>query len=121
MRAILDHRLASIPVLAAIVLMLPLLFPSGYYYRVAALVFVFALAAIGLKLPPMKTSSLANEENSGSSREASARLVRGPAATMLTWPGNSCTLRTRKLAALSRAGLIFGSPAGEGGTRYGSA
>ena len=50
MRAILDHRLASIPVLAAIVLMLPLLFPSGYYYRVAALVFVFALAAIGLNL-----------------------------------------------------------------------
>ena len=30
--------------------LLPLLFPSGYYYRVAALVFVFALAAIGLNL-----------------------------------------------------------------------
>src|SRR6266850_7736534 len=72
-------------------------------------------AAVGLKLPPMKTSSLAREENCGSNREAIARLVRGPAAMMLTWPGNSRTLRTRKLAALSRAGLIFGSPAGEGG------
>src|SRR4030088_2640208 len=79
------------------------------------------LAAVGLKLPPMKTSSLTSEENSGSNREASARLVRGPAATMLTWPGNSRTFLTRKLAALSRAGLIFGSPAREGGTRYGSA
>ena len=50
MRTILEHRLASIPVMTVIVLVLPLLFPSGYYYRVAALVFVFALAAIGLNL-----------------------------------------------------------------------
>src|ERR1700730_3422461 len=78
-------------------------------------------AAAGWKLPPMKTSSLTREENSGSNREGSARLLRGPAATMLTWPGNSRTFLTRKLAALSRAGLIFGSPAGDGGTRYGSA
>ncbi len=50
MRAILQHRLASIPLMTAVVLLLPLLFPSGYYYRVAALVFVFALAATGLNL-----------------------------------------------------------------------
>jgi branched-chain amino acid transport system permease protein len=49
-RALLDHRLASILVMAAIVAVLPLLFPSGYYYRVASLVFVFALASIGLNL-----------------------------------------------------------------------
>src|SRR3981081_3022454 len=74
-------------------------------------------AAVGLKLPPLKTHPLAGEENSGSNREPSAGLVRGPAATMLTWPGNSRTFLTRKLAALSRAGLIFGSPDGAGGTR----
>src|ERR1700731_196629 len=78
-------------------------------------------APVGLKLPPMNTSSLGREENAGAKREASARWGGGPAATMLTWPGNSRTFLTRKLAALSRAGLIFGSPAGEGGTRYGSA
>jgi branched-chain amino acid transport system permease protein len=50
MRAILQHRLASIPAMTAIVFLLPLFFPSGYYYRVAALVFVFALAATGLNL-----------------------------------------------------------------------
>ena len=49
-RTLLDHRLASIFVMAAIVAVLPLLFPSGYYYRVASLVFVFALASIGLNL-----------------------------------------------------------------------
>jgi branched-chain amino acid transport system permease protein len=49
-RRILDHRLASILVMAAIVVVLPLLFPSAYYYRVAALVYVFALASIGLNL-----------------------------------------------------------------------
>jgi branched-chain amino acid transport system permease protein len=48
--AFLGHRLASILVMAAIVVLLPLLFPSAYYYRVAALVFVFALASIGLNL-----------------------------------------------------------------------
>ena len=36
--------------MTAIVFVLPLFFPSGYYYRVAALVFVFALAATGLNL-----------------------------------------------------------------------
>jgi branched-chain amino acid transport system permease protein len=49
-RALLEHRLAGVVVMAAIVAVLPLLFPSAYYYRVAALVFVFALAAVGLNL-----------------------------------------------------------------------
>src|SRR5256885_11261997 len=50
MRALLSHRLVPVVVMAAIVAVLPLLFPSGYYYRVASLVFVFALASIGLNL-----------------------------------------------------------------------
>src|SRR4029450_13236241 len=49
-RALLEHRLAGVVVMAAIVAVLPLLFPSASYYRVAALVFVFALAAVGLNL-----------------------------------------------------------------------
>ena len=49
-RTLLQHRLASLVVMAAIVVLLPLFFPSAYYYRVAALVFVFALAALGLNL-----------------------------------------------------------------------
>lgn len=35
---------------AAIVIVLPLLFPSAYYYRIAVLVFIFALAVVGLNL-----------------------------------------------------------------------
>src|SRR5216684_1432427 len=50
MRALLSHRLAPVVAMAAIVVVLPLLFSSAYYYRVAALVFVFALASIGLNL-----------------------------------------------------------------------
>ncbi len=42
------HRLIALVPLAAIVLILPLLFPSAYYYRVAALVFIFAIASLGL-------------------------------------------------------------------------
>jgi branched-chain amino acid transport system permease protein len=50
MRALLNHRLVPVLAIAAVVVVLPLLFPSAYYYRVAALVFVFALASIGLNL-----------------------------------------------------------------------
>jgi branched-chain amino acid transport system permease protein len=50
MRALVTHRLVSLVPVAAIILVMPLLFPSAYYYRVAALVFVFALAAVGLNL-----------------------------------------------------------------------
>lgn len=35
-------------VLAALIVLLPLFFPSGYYYRVGALIFVNALSVIGL-------------------------------------------------------------------------
>jgi len=37
-------------ILIALVLVLPLVFPSAYYYRVAALVYIFALAVVGLNL-----------------------------------------------------------------------
>src|SRR5438132_998067 len=50
MRALLSHRLVPVVAMAAIVILLPLFFSSAYYYRVAALVFVFALASIGLNL-----------------------------------------------------------------------
>lgn len=50
MRALLEHRLASVLAMAAVLAVLPLFFPSAYYYRVAALVLVFALAAVGLNL-----------------------------------------------------------------------
>lgn len=49
-RKLLDHRLAMIVVVAAIVFVLPAWFPSAYYYRIAALVFIYALAAMGLNL-----------------------------------------------------------------------
>jgi branched-chain amino acid transport system permease protein len=44
------HRLIFLAPLAAIILLLPLLFSSAYYYRVGALVFIFAIAALGLNL-----------------------------------------------------------------------
>lgn len=50
MRGLLHHRLFGIAILAGIVVVLPLFFPSAYYYRVAALVFVFAIAVVGLNL-----------------------------------------------------------------------
>jgi branched-chain amino acid transport system permease protein len=48
MRRLAEHR--SSLILIALVLVLPLAFPSAYYYRVAALVFIFALAVVGLNL-----------------------------------------------------------------------
>ncbi len=50
MRALLDHRLAPAAAIAVILLLLPLVFPSTYYYRIAALVLIFALASLGLNL-----------------------------------------------------------------------
>lgn len=38
----------QLAVLAALIALLPLLFPSGYYYRVGALIFVNALSVVGL-------------------------------------------------------------------------
>jgi branched-chain amino acid transport system permease protein len=44
------HRLFPLIPLVAVIVVLPLLFPSAYYFRVAALVFIFAIAALGLNL-----------------------------------------------------------------------
>jgi branched-chain amino acid transport system permease protein len=49
-RALAAHRLAPLALVGAIIILLPPFFPSAYYYRVAALVFIFALAALGLNL-----------------------------------------------------------------------
>src|SRR5215831_10800241 len=50
MSSLLTHRLAPAAMAAAIALVLPLLFPSAYYFRIGALVFIFALAVVGLNL-----------------------------------------------------------------------
>src|SRR5271154_6842103 len=46
----LTHRYATVAVLVVIIGLLPLVFPSTYYFRVASLVFVSAFAAIGLNV-----------------------------------------------------------------------
>src|SRR5262245_63471084 len=50
MQGLLTHRLVPALAMAAVVVVLPVFLPSAYYYRVAALVFIFALAALGLNL-----------------------------------------------------------------------
>jgi len=50
LRALLEIRLLPAILVAAIVIILPLFFPSAYYYRIGALVFIFALAVVGLNL-----------------------------------------------------------------------
>lgn len=50
MARVLASRWTLVAVLAAILAVLPLFFPSNYYFRVAALVNIFALAAVGLNL-----------------------------------------------------------------------
>lgn len=45
-----SHRFITLLLLAVTVAVLPLLFPSGYYFRVAALVWISALAAVGLNI-----------------------------------------------------------------------
>src|SRR6266478_2226595 len=44
------HRYATLALLAVIIGLLPLFFPSTYYFRVASLVWVSAFAAIGLNI-----------------------------------------------------------------------
>jgi len=44
------HRLIPVLLMAVVIAAAPVLFPSGYYYRIFALVYVFALAALGLNL-----------------------------------------------------------------------
>ena len=50
MRTLSPRSLPALAWLALVMVLLPLLFPSAYYYRVGALVFIFALAAVGLNL-----------------------------------------------------------------------
>ena len=50
LRALLETRLLPAILVAAIVIILPAFFPSAYYYRIGALVFIFALAVVGLNL-----------------------------------------------------------------------
>ena len=50
MRTLLETRLLPAIAVAAIVIVLPWFFPSAYYYRIGALVFIFALAVVGLNL-----------------------------------------------------------------------
>jgi branched-chain amino acid transport system permease protein len=50
LRALLETRWMPVVLVAAIVVVLPLGFPSGYYYRIGALVFIFGLAVVGLNL-----------------------------------------------------------------------
>lgn len=50
MRALLDNRLMPAIAIAALIVILPLFFPSAYYYRIGVLVFIFALAVVGLNL-----------------------------------------------------------------------
>src|SRR6266446_8014874 len=45
-----SHRFITLLLLVVTVAVLPLLFPSGYYFRVAALVWISALAAVGLNI-----------------------------------------------------------------------
>jgi branched-chain amino acid transport system permease protein len=47
---LIGHRCAPLTLLTLVVLFLPLVFPSTFYYRIGALVFIFALAVIGLNL-----------------------------------------------------------------------
>src|SRR4051794_5672937 len=46
----LRSRAIPLVLIAAAIALLPLIFPSGYYFRVAALVWISALAAIGLNI-----------------------------------------------------------------------
>jgi branched-chain amino acid transport system permease protein len=50
LRNLLENRLLPPIAVAAVFVSIPWFFPSAYYYRVAALVFIFALAVAGLNL-----------------------------------------------------------------------
>lgn len=50
MPAAFGNRYGTLIVLAAIIALLPMMFPSSYYFRVASLVWISAFAAIGLNI-----------------------------------------------------------------------
>ena len=65
----------------------------------------------------MYTSSPTRPAKAGSSDCASARLVSGPVATMLTWPGYCRTMRSMNSAACSSRGRTTdGLPSASSGT-----
>ena len=64
----------------------------------------------------MNTSCLAVAAKLGSSRIARARLVIGPASTIVTWCGWACTCRIRNSAAGSATACACGMPSGSGPT-----
>jgi branched-chain amino acid transport system permease protein len=49
-KALLAYRYTPLTAVTLLVLVLPLFFPSSFYYRIGALVFIFALAVVGLNL-----------------------------------------------------------------------
>ena len=44
------HRLCALGLLAALIVLMPLFLTSSYHYRIAVIVFIFALACVGLNL-----------------------------------------------------------------------
>lgn len=50
MRALLENRLMSALLVAALAAILPVFFTSAYHYRIGVLVFIFSLAVVGLNL-----------------------------------------------------------------------
>lgn len=50
MRALLSSRWGTLGLLCVVIAALPLAFPSSYYFRVAALVWISAIAAVGLNI-----------------------------------------------------------------------
>jgi branched-chain amino acid transport system permease protein len=50
LRALFESRLSTLVLLALIMVVVPLVAPSAFYLRVAALVWIFALAALGLTI-----------------------------------------------------------------------
>ena len=46
----LSSRHATLLILAVVIAVIPWFFPTGYYFRIAALVWVTALAAVGLQV-----------------------------------------------------------------------
>lgn len=50
MRGLLETRLMPAVAVAVLIAILPVFFPSAYYYRIGVLVFIFALAVVGLNL-----------------------------------------------------------------------
>ena len=50
MRALANQRFLTLALLAVVIAVLPFVFPSSYYFRVASLVWVSALAAVGLNI-----------------------------------------------------------------------